>query len=112
MARTRGSVKKATKSVKEHSSSEIAVCELESSMLKEKKNLEIANCATRQIGILVFPSLVMLLCQQKGIMPHDDKEVLDNKGPINETSIERVTRGKDTPKMKEADTSKTGKGKT
>ncbi|KAH1032248.1 hypothetical protein J1N35_044422, partial [Gossypium stocksii] len=73
---------------------------------------EIANCATRQTGILIFPSLVMLLCLQKGVVPRDDKEVLKNKGPINEASIERMTRGKDTLTMKEVDTNKTRKGKT
>ncbi|KAK5803246.1 hypothetical protein PVK06_030889 [Gossypium arboreum] len=54
----------------------------------------------------------MLLCQQKGIVPHDDQEILENKGPINKTSIERMTHVKDTLTMKEAETSKTIKGKT
>ncbi|KAK5785584.1 hypothetical protein PVK06_040183 [Gossypium arboreum] len=54
----------------------------------------------------------MLLCQQKGIVPSDDEEVLDNKGLINESFIERMTHGKDTPTMKEEKTSKTRKGKT
>ncbi|KAK5785459.1 hypothetical protein PVK06_040049 [Gossypium arboreum] len=69
-------------------------------------------CIVRKTVILVFPSLVMLLCQQKGIVPRDDDEVLDNKGPINESSIERKTCGKDTPTMKEVETSKMRKGKT
>ncbi|XP_016721754.1 nucleolar protein 58-like [Gossypium hirsutum] len=73
---------------------------------------EISNCATRQIGILVFPSLVMLLCQQRGIVPRDGEEVLENKNPINEAFIERMTRGKDMSILKEAETSKTRKGKT
>ncbi|KAK8283281.1 hypothetical protein V6Z12_D08G084100 [Gossypium hirsutum] len=46
----------------------------------------------------------MLLCQQKGIVPNDDEEILENNGPINEASIERMTRGKDTPTMNEAET--------
>ncbi|KAH1097109.1 hypothetical protein J1N35_014030 [Gossypium stocksii] len=118
MGRMRGSVKKATKPVEEHSSIATAVCELESSMPTEKKELvvflikAVKDRAIRQIGTLVFPSLVMLLCQQKGIIPHDDEEVLKNKGPINEASIERMTRGKDTPEIKAVDTSYTKKGKT
>ncbi|KAK5794391.1 hypothetical protein PVK06_035614 [Gossypium arboreum] len=75
-------------------------------------SLEIADCATRQTGILVFPSLVMLLCQQRGIVPCAGEEVLENNGPINEASIGKMTQGKDTPILKEAETSKTGKGKT
>ncbi|KAL1095346.1 hypothetical protein V6Z11_D06G150200 [Gossypium hirsutum] len=54
----------------------------------------------------------MLLCQQKGIVHRDDKEVLENKGPINEASIERMTCGKDMPTINEAETNKTRKGKT
>ncbi|KAK5785581.1 hypothetical protein PVK06_040180 [Gossypium arboreum] len=73
---------------------------------------EIADCATKQTGILVFQSLVMLLWQQKGIVPSDDEEVLDNKGLINESFIERMTHGKDTQTMKEEKTRKTRKGKT
>ncbi|KAK5785386.1 hypothetical protein PVK06_039968 [Gossypium arboreum] len=73
---------------------------------------KITNCAARQTEILVFPPLVMLQCQQKGIVPRDDEEVLKNKGPINEVPIERMTRGKDTPTMKEVETNKTRKGKT
>ncbi|XP_016702204.1 uncharacterized protein [Gossypium hirsutum] len=42
----------------------------------------------------------------------DDEEVLENKDPINEASIKRMTRGKDIPTMKEAETNKTKKGKT
>ncbi|KAH1039125.1 hypothetical protein J1N35_040868, partial [Gossypium stocksii] len=48
---------------------------------------------------------------QKEIVPCDDEEILDNKGPINGASIERMTRGKDTPTMKEAKISKTRKRK-
>ncbi|KAK5824944.1 hypothetical protein PVK06_019736 [Gossypium arboreum] len=72
---------------------------------------EIANCAARQTGNLIFPSLVMLLCQQKGIVLRDDEEVLENKGLIIESSIERMTHGKDTLTMKEPEASKTRKGK-
>ncbi|KAK5842346.1 hypothetical protein PVK06_004687 [Gossypium arboreum] len=54
----------------------------------------------------------MLLCQQRGIVPHDGKEVLENKGPINKGSIERITREKDTSILKEARKSKARKGKT
>ncbi|KAK5802685.1 hypothetical protein PVK06_030299 [Gossypium arboreum] len=73
---------------------------------------EIADCTVRQTGILDFPLLVMLLYQQKGIVPRDDEKVLENKGPINEASIERMTHGKDTLTMKETETNKTRKGKT
>ncbi|KAK5775724.1 hypothetical protein PVK06_043657 [Gossypium arboreum] len=55
-------------------------------------------------GILVFPSLVMLLCEQRGIAPHVGEEVLENKGPINEASVERMTHGKDTPILKKVET--------
>ncbi|KAH1031306.1 hypothetical protein J1N35_043480, partial [Gossypium stocksii] len=48
---------------------------------------------------------------QKGIVPHAGEEVLENKGPINEAFVERMTRGKDTLILKEAETSKTRKGK-
>ncbi|KAH1107708.1 hypothetical protein J1N35_011476 [Gossypium stocksii] len=54
----------------------------------------------------------MLLCQQKGIVRRDDEKILENKGPINKASIKRMTCGKDTLIMKEAETSKTKKGKT
>ncbi|KAH1031885.1 hypothetical protein J1N35_044059 [Gossypium stocksii] len=67
---------------------------------------EIADYATRQTGILVFPSLVMLLCQQRGIMPRTGEEVLKNKGQINKASVEGMTRGKDMLILKEAETSK------
>ncbi|KAK5771069.1 hypothetical protein PVK06_047243 [Gossypium arboreum] len=43
---------------------------------------EIADCAVRQTEILVFLSLVMLLCQQREIVPRASEEVLENKGPI------------------------------
>ncbi|KAK5819385.1 hypothetical protein PVK06_024382 [Gossypium arboreum] len=72
---------------------------------------EIADCAISQTRILVFPSLVMLLCQQRGIMPHAGEEILENNGPINKASVERMTRGKDTPILKGVETSKTRKGK-
>ena len=45
-------------------------------------------------------------------MPCDGEEVLENKGLIDKASIERMTRGKDTPTMKDAKISKTRKGKT
>ncbi|KAK5771258.1 hypothetical protein PVK06_047448 [Gossypium arboreum] len=73
---------------------------------------EIANYTARQIGILVFPSLVMLLYQHRGIVPRDGEEVLENKGPVNEASIERMIPDNDTLILKEAETSKTRKGKT
>ncbi|KAK5825363.1 hypothetical protein PVK06_020188 [Gossypium arboreum] len=72
---------------------------------------EITDCIARQTRILVFPSLVMLLCQQRGIVPHAGEEILKSKGPINEASIKRMTRGKDTLILKEAETSKTRQGK-
>ncbi|KAK5785805.1 hypothetical protein PVK06_040424 [Gossypium arboreum] len=72
---------------------------------------EIADCTARQTGILVFPSLVMLLYQQIRIMPHAGEKILENKGPINEASVKRMTQGKDTPILKEAETSKTRNGK-
>ncbi|XP_016752685.1 uncharacterized protein [Gossypium hirsutum] len=87
MARMRGSIKKATKPVKEHSSFATAVRKSESSMPTEKK-------------------------ESKGIVPHDHDKILENKGPINEASIKRMTHGKDTPTMNKAETSKTRKGKT
>ncbi|KAK5845841.1 hypothetical protein PVK06_002074 [Gossypium arboreum] len=65
---------------------------------------EIVDCIARKTGILVFPSLVMLLCQQKGIVPRDGEEVLENKGQINEASIGRMTHGKDMAILKEAET--------
>ncbi|KAK5842929.1 hypothetical protein PVK06_005351 [Gossypium arboreum] len=43
----------------------------------------------------------MLFCQQRGIVPRASEEVLENKGPINESSVERMTRGKETPILKE-----------
>ncbi|KAH1056348.1 hypothetical protein J1N35_034413 [Gossypium stocksii] len=67
---------------------------------------EIAECVARQIGILVFPTLVMLLYQQRGIVPRASEEVLENKGPINEASVKRMTRGNDTLILKEAKTNK------
>ncbi|MBA0761283.1 hypothetical protein Gotri_023954 [Gossypium trilobum] len=72
---------------------------------------EIADCTARQTRILVFPSLVMLLCQQKGIVPRASEEVLENNGLINKASVERMTRGKDTLILKEAETSKIRKAK-
>ncbi|KAK5819645.1 hypothetical protein PVK06_024662 [Gossypium arboreum] len=53
----------------------------------------------------------MSLCRQKGIVPREDKEVMENKGPINEASIKRMTRGTKTPILKEAGTNKTKKEK-
>ncbi|KAH1114224.1 hypothetical protein J1N35_007602 [Gossypium stocksii] len=73
---------------------------------------EIADCVTWRTGILVFPLFVMLLCQQNGIMPCDDEEILDNQGSINEASIEITTHSKDTLTMKGAETNKKRKGKT
>lgn len=73
---------------------------------------KITDCTARETRILGFPSLIMLLCQQKGIVSRDDEEVMENKGPINEAFIERMTHGKDKPTMKEEKTSNTGKGKT
>ncbi|KAH1107631.1 hypothetical protein J1N35_011399, partial [Gossypium stocksii] len=48
----------------------------------------------------------------KRIVLHDDEEILENKGTINEVSIKRMTRGKDTSTMNEVKTSKIRKGKT
>ncbi|KAK5818850.1 hypothetical protein PVK06_023796 [Gossypium arboreum] len=81
MAKTRGSVKKATKSAGEHVPSATTVCESESPR------------------------------PQRGILPRAGEEILENKGPINEASIERMTRGKDTPILMEVETSKIRKGK-
>ncbi|KAH1056430.1 hypothetical protein J1N35_034495 [Gossypium stocksii] len=44
-------------------------------------------------------------------MPYASEEILENKGLINEASIEGMTQGKDTPILKEVETSKTRKGK-
>ncbi|KAH1097045.1 hypothetical protein J1N35_013966 [Gossypium stocksii] len=52
----------------------------------------------------------MVLCQERGIMPRAGLEILENKGLMNEASIERMTRGKDTPILKEAETSKARMG--
>ncbi|KAK5839414.1 hypothetical protein PVK06_008199 [Gossypium arboreum] len=91
MARTRGLTKKANKSTKEHASFATAIRESESLMPVQKKELgrrinvnailyrETAECASRQTDILVFPSLVMSLCQQKGIVAWGDEEIMDNK---------------------------------
>ncbi|KAK5785427.1 hypothetical protein PVK06_040011 [Gossypium arboreum] len=150
MAKTRGSIKKATRFVGEHASSTTIVRKLESLRPVQTKELAIfLNKATKeqfhdnmlkrifhpeqgislfpqqdlgrlvyktilklkQTGILVFPSLVMLLCQQRGIVPRASEEIVENKGPINEASIERMTRGKNAPILKEAKTNKTRKGK-
>ncbi|MFQ6647798.1 hypothetical protein Gotur_021679 [Gossypium turneri] len=46
---------------------------------------------------------------QRGIVPRDGEEVLENKGPINKASIKRMIHGKDTPILKEPETSKTRK---
>ncbi|KAK8556343.1 hypothetical protein V6N13_064379 [Hibiscus sabdariffa] len=72
---------------------------------------EIVDCVTRSNGILAFPYLIMQLYQIKIIVPLEEEEVLDNKSPVNEASIERMTHGKDTPTIKEATTSKAHKGK-
>ncbi|KAK5775784.1 hypothetical protein PVK06_043724 [Gossypium arboreum] len=72
---------------------------------------EIVECAAQQTCILVFPSLVMSLCQQTRIVPQEDEEIMENKGAINEASVERMTRGTETQIQKEAGTSKTKKGK-
>ncbi|KAK5775284.1 hypothetical protein PVK06_043157 [Gossypium arboreum] len=144
MARTRASVKKATKPVEEHSSSATIVCESESSMPMEKKELgirlsqqqDLRKQVSRTISKLKWetfgahpgsnsPSLDATKINdlyntkvdvdehsKKGIVPRDDEEVLENKVSTNEVSIERMTRGKDTPTMKEAETSKIRKGKT
>ncbi|KAK5819571.1 hypothetical protein PVK06_024584 [Gossypium arboreum] len=48
---------------------------------------------------------------QRGIVPCANEEVLENKGPINEASLERMTRGKVLPILKEAKTNKTRNGK-
>ncbi|KAK5771443.1 hypothetical protein PVK06_047647 [Gossypium arboreum] len=53
----------------------------------------------------------MSLCQQKGIIPLGDKEIMDNKGLVNESFFERMTRGIETPILKEERTSKIRKGK-
>ncbi|KAK5846181.1 hypothetical protein PVK06_002453 [Gossypium arboreum] len=71
---------------------------------------KITECTARQTGILVFISLVMLLCQQRGIMPSAGEEVLNNKGQINEAFVERMTRSKDTPILKKEKICKTKKG--
>ncbi|KAK8686020.1 hypothetical protein V6N13_125048 [Hibiscus sabdariffa] len=45
-------------------------------------------------------------------MSQGKEEILDNKGPISEASIKRMTRGRDTPTTKSTTTSKPGKGKS
>ncbi|KAK5811646.1 hypothetical protein PVK06_026999 [Gossypium arboreum] len=99
MAKTRGSVKKATKSVGEHASSATIACESESPRPVQIKEL------------VIEASYVMLLCQQREIVPYAGEEVLENKGPINKASVERMTQGNDTLILKEAKTSKIRKGK-
>ncbi|KAK5825469.1 hypothetical protein PVK06_020306 [Gossypium arboreum] len=53
----------------------------------------------------------MSLCQWKCIVPREDEEIMENKGPTNEASIKRMTHGIETPILKEVGTSKTKKGK-
>ncbi|KAK5785022.1 hypothetical protein PVK06_039564 [Gossypium arboreum] len=53
----------------------------------------------------------MSLCQQKGIVPRRDEEIIDNKGPINEASVERITYDIETPILKEVGTNTTKKAK-
>ncbi|KAK5771891.1 hypothetical protein PVK06_048146 [Gossypium arboreum] len=48
---------------------------------------------------------------EKAFVPREDEEIMENKGPFNEASIKRMTRGIETPILKEAGTSKTKKGK-
>ncbi|KAH1083031.1 hypothetical protein J1N35_022792 [Gossypium stocksii] len=45
-------------------------------------------------------------------MSRDGEKVLENKGPINKASIERMTHDKDMPILKEAEIRKIRKGKT
>ncbi|KAK5836276.1 hypothetical protein PVK06_012050 [Gossypium arboreum] len=72
---------------------------------------KIADYFAKKTRILVFPSLVMLLCQQRGIVPRAGEKILESKGPVNESFVERMTQGKDTPILKEAETNKKRKGK-
>ncbi|KAH1063665.1 hypothetical protein J1N35_028652 [Gossypium stocksii] len=114
MERTRGLTKKANKSTEEHASSATAVppplilieCQMHS-IIKGKRidagailHQEIVEYATRHIDILIFPSLVMSLYQQKKIVPRGDEEIIDNKVLTKEASIERMTRGTETPILK------------
>ncbi|KAH1097681.1 hypothetical protein J1N35_014602 [Gossypium stocksii] len=48
----------------------------------------------------------MSILGKKGIVPWRDEEIMDNKGLINEASIERMTRGIETPILKEAGTNR------
>ncbi|KAH1082641.1 hypothetical protein J1N35_022402 [Gossypium stocksii] len=49
----------------------------------------------------------MLLCQERGIVPHAGEEVLENKRPINEASVDKMTRGKETLKKRTSMNAKT-----
>ncbi|KAK5825509.1 hypothetical protein PVK06_020351 [Gossypium arboreum] len=48
---------------------------------------EIANYVVRKIGTLVIPSLVMLLCQQRGIVPCADGIFADQEGTTTEKQV-------------------------
>ncbi|KAK5836301.1 hypothetical protein PVK06_012084 [Gossypium arboreum] len=141
MARTRGLTKKANRPTEEHASFATAARESEShrpvllpsthsttvhldrmclihSIIKGRKidvgailHQEIAECAARQTRILVFPSLVMSLCRLKGIIPREDEEIMENKGPINEACFDRMSRGMETPILKEAGTTRQRRAK-
>ncbi|KAK5842281.1 hypothetical protein PVK06_004617 [Gossypium arboreum] len=120
MAKTRGSVKKTTKSVREHASSTTTVRELESprpvqtnepdaATTNEVYNTKVDVDEHCEFMDDIRDEKRDLL--QREIVPFAGEEVLENKGPINEASIKRITRGNNTPILKEAKTSKTRKGK-
>ncbi|KAK5839236.1 hypothetical protein PVK06_008011 [Gossypium arboreum] len=57
------------------------------------------------VGTILHQEIVD--CTARGIMPCVSEEILENKGLINEAFVEIMTRAKDTPILKEVETSKT-----
>ncbi|KAH1096622.1 hypothetical protein J1N35_013543 [Gossypium stocksii] len=58
-----------------------------------------------------LPFLNIAQQNMKGIVLWEDENIIENKGSINETSIKRMTRGTETPILKEARTNMTKKDK-
>ncbi|KAK5812546.1 hypothetical protein PVK06_027981 [Gossypium arboreum] len=149
MEKTRGSVKKATKSVGKHGSFVTIIRELESlrpvqtngqiiflnkiekerfhnKMLKQKFHPEqgIFLSPQQDLGKQVYKTISKLMWEtfcthprsyspswKRRTVPLTGEKVLENKGPINEAFVERMTCGKGTLILKEVKTSKTRKGK-
>ncbi|KAH1055749.1 hypothetical protein J1N35_033814 [Gossypium stocksii] len=135
MAKTRGSIKKATKSAGEHASSTTTIHESEPPRPWYVSSMPIIEFIFVREGLIPWDAANInklyntkvdvdkhsefindiidekydLL--QKRIVPRAGEEILENKGLINEASVERMTRGKDTSILKEAKTSKTRRGK-